>query len=64
MQGEERDDELGVTELQPVEGGEYYFLSDVLAEDRELRLHLQLEKLQHVLDVQERERNDTAFSRR
>jgi len=63
VQGEERDDELGVTELQPVEGGEYYFLSDVLAEDRELRLHLQLEKLQHVLDVQERERNDTAFSR-
>ena len=55
---------MGVTELQPVEGGEYYFLSDVLAEDRELRLHLQLEKLQHVLDVQERERNDTAFSRR
>lgn len=46
-----------------VPDGNYYFLSDVLAEDKELRLHLQMEKLQHVLDVQENERNSTDFNR-
>jgi len=43
--------------------GPYYFLSDVLTEDKELRLHLQMNKLQHVLDVQERERNAANFDR-
>lgn len=42
---------------------EFYFLSDVLPEDKELRQHLQIKKLQHVLKVQETEREDPDFHR-
>ena len=34
-----------------------------MPEDKELRMHLQLMKLEHVLDVQENERNNTEFKR-
>lgn len=42
---------------------DYFFLSDVLAEDKELRLHLQMTKLQQVLDLQEKERKAADFHR-
>lgn len=42
---------------------QFYFLSDMLHEDKELRIHLQLRKLDQVLGVQESERRDPAFSR-
>ena len=45
----EGDQELQSEDVVP---GPYFFLSDVLMEDKELRLHLQMNKLQHVLDVQ------------
>ena len=42
----------------------FYFLSDVLPEDKEIRTELQMRKLQHVLDIQEGERNDySSFNR-
>jgi len=56
----EGDQELESDDVVP---GPYFFLSDVLMEDKELRLLLQMNKLQHVLDVQERERNSTDFER-
>ena len=40
-----------------------FFLSDVLLEDRELRMHLQMKKLEEVLDFQETERNNRNFKR-
>ena len=36
----------------------FYFLSDVLQEDKDLRAELQMKKLQHVIDIQEKERNE------
>lgn len=42
---------------------DYFLLSDILTEDKELRMHLQLLKLEHVLEVQERERNNKDFRR-
>lgn len=42
---------------------DFYFLSDILSEDKELRIHLQMRKLEHVLEVQEKERKDTDFER-
>jgi len=42
---------------------EFFFLSDILLEDKELRIHLQKERLEQVLAVQERERNDATFHR-
>eukprot|EP00090_Calanus_glacialis_P031701 TRINITY_DN52697_c0_g1_i1.p1 TRINITY_DN52697_c0_g1~~TRINITY_DN52697_c0_g1_i1.p1 ORF type:complete len:476 (+),score=156.19 TRINITY_DN52697_c0_g1_i1:54-1481(+) len=51
-----------------VEGGvgeeqEFTFLSDVHSEDKELRKKLQMDRLEFVLKVQEKERKDTDFSR-
>ena len=42
---------------------DFFLLSDVCAEDKELRMHLQLSKLEHVLAVQEKERNNVEFKR-
>jgi len=42
---------------------EFNFLSDIVPEDKELRRKLQMDKLEHVLAVQETERNDLSFSR-
>lgn len=42
---------------------DYFLLSDLLPEDKELRKHLQLKKLEHVLQVHEKERNDLEFKR-
>ena len=42
---------------------DYFLLSDILAEDKELRMHLQRKKLEHVLSVQEKQRNNTDFKR-
>jgi len=42
---------------------DFFLLSDVCAEDKELRMHLQLAKLEHVLAVQEKERNNAEFKR-
>ena len=42
---------------------DFFLLSDLLTEDKELRMHLQMKKLEHVLEIQERERNNTAFKR-
>ena len=42
---------------------DFFLLSDVCAEDKELRMHLQLSKLEHVLAVQEKERNNAEFKR-
>ena len=36
---------------------DYFFLSDVHGEDKELRIHLQMKKLEHVLEVQVRHIN-------
>ena len=48
------------------EGGEereFLFLSDLLAEDKELRKQLQMDRLEFVLEVQEEERRNEQFSR-
>jgi len=42
---------------------EFLFLSDVLAEDKELRKQLQMDRLEFVLEVQEEERRSDQFSR-
>jgi len=42
---------------------EFFFLSDILSEDKELRIHLQKERLEQVLSVQEKERNHAQFNR-
>ena len=42
---------------------DYFFLSDLLTEDKELRMHLQWKRLEHVLQVQEKERNNSSFKR-
>ena len=42
---------------------DFFVLSDKVAEDKELRMHLQLMKLEHVLDIQEIERNNSEFKR-
>jgi len=42
---------------------DYFLLSDLCTEDKELRMHLQLLKLEHVLAVQEKERNNSEFKR-
>ena len=42
---------------------DFFLLSDACAEDKELRMHLQLSKLEHVLAVQEKERNNAEFKR-
>ena len=42
---------------------DYFLLSDNLTEDKELRLHLQLKRLEHVVEVQEKERNNANFRR-
>ena len=42
---------------------DYFLLSDILPQDKELRMHLQLKKLEHVLDVHEKERNNVDFKR-
>ena len=42
---------------------DFYLLSDSKTEDKELRMHLQLAKLEHVLEVQENERNNAKFKR-
>ena len=42
---------------------DFFLLSDVCTEDKELRMHLQLSKLEHVLAVQEKERNNAEFKR-
>ena len=42
---------------------DYFFLSDVLTEDKELRMHLQWKRLENVLQIQEKERNNTSFER-
>ncbi len=56
-----------ITMKMRMEGDEsetdYFFLSDVQGEDKELRMHLQMKKLEHVLEVQERERRDTSFKK-
>lgn len=41
----------------------FYLLSDVIEEDKQLRIQLQMQRLEYVLDVHERERKDTSFSR-
>ena len=41
----------------------FHMLSDALAEDRELRIKLQMSRLEQVLELQERERRDDSFSR-
>ena len=40
-----------------------YVLSDRLTEDKELRMHLQWKRLENVLQVQEKERNNNSFKR-
>lgn len=42
---------------------DYFLLSDILPEDKELRMHLQHKKLEHVLEVHEKERNNADFKR-
>lgn len=42
---------------------EFFFLSDIVPEDKELRMQLQRERLDQVLAVQETERNDATFNR-
>ena len=42
---------------------DYFLLSDNLTEDKELRMHLQLKRLEHVVEVQEKERNNVNFRR-
>merc|ERR1719384_2081397 len=42
---------------------EFLFLSDVLAEDKELRKQLQMDRLEFVLEVQEEERRNDQFCR-
>jgi len=42
---------------------DYFLLSDNLTEDKELRMHLQLKRLEHVVAVQEKERNNANFRR-
>ena len=42
---------------------DYFLLSDNLTEDKELRMHLQLKRLEHVVAVQEKERNNANFKR-
>ena len=42
---------------------DYFFLSDVLTEDKELRMHLQWKRLENVLQIQEKERNNNRFER-
>lgn len=42
---------------------DYFLLSDIISEDKELRIHLQMKKLEHVLEVQEKERRNTTFKR-
>jgi hypothetical protein len=44
-------------------GEEYYLLSDVLPEDKELRQKLHLQRLKMVISIQEKERNDLHFSK-
>ena len=46
-----------------MEEREFSFLSDVLAEDKELRKQLQMDRLEQVLRVQEQERRDENFNR-
>ncbi len=46
-----------------VEEKEFFMLSDVLTEDKELRLHLQRKLLEDVLRQQQREREDKTFKR-
>ena len=41
--------------------GEVHILTDRKMEDRELRKHLQMLRLESVLEVQEKERTDTSF---
>jgi len=42
---------------------DFFVLSDAVPEDKELRMHLQLMKLEHVLEIQENERNNAEFKR-
>ena len=42
---------------------EFYMLSDVLMEDKELRVQLQMKRLEEVLEIQAAERNDKTFKR-
>ncbi|XP_046355898.2 zinc finger protein 277-like [Haliotis rufescens] len=51
----------GATDKAPRE--EFLMLSDVLPEDKQLREFLQKNKLEEILKVQQREREDTHFSR-
>lgn len=55
--------ELSDKGCQETKQRQFYFLSDVILEDKELRIHLQLRKLDQVLGVQESERRDPSFSR-
>ena len=48
---------------QGSEEREFLFLSDVLAEDKELRKQLQMDRLEFVLEVQEEERRNDQFNR-
>ncbi len=55
-----------ITALSKNENGrrrhwERLLLSNILPEDKELRMHLHLKKLEHVLDVHEKERNNVDF---
>ena len=42
---------------------DFFMLSDALSEDRELRIHLQMQKLEEVLAFQEKERNQSDYKR-
>lgn len=42
---------------------DFLLLSDALQEDKDLRMHLQLKRLEDVLNIQEKERNDVNFER-
>jgi len=42
---------------------EFFMLSDIVPEDKELRVKLQKDRLEEVLAVQEAERNDSTFNR-
>jgi len=63
-------DYTSVLKMPPQAGGEesdssrdIYVLSDRLTEDKELRMHLQWKRLENVLQVQEKERNNNSFKR-